>query len=122
MSLFWTVSTRLRLRPTHGSHGVPIAVLCDNSEDLERAPSDLSDFSLYGGLYRHVHLAYVPGVSLESVHILPTWTPGADAKVSVKARLYNPQKYSGNAKILVEISDAGMAGPSPTWRKRLLPG
>ncbi len=90
-----------------GSDGVPIAVLCDNSEDLERAPSDLSDFSLYGGLYRHVHLAYVPGVSLESVHILPTWTPGADAKVSVKARLYNPQKYSGNAKILVEISDAG---------------
>ena len=55
--------------------GVPIAVLCDNSEDLERSPSDLSDFSLYGGLYRHVHLAYVPGVSLESVHIVPTWTP-----------------------------------------------
>jgi beta-galactosidase len=90
-----------------GNDGVPIAVLCDNSEDLERPPSDLSDFSLYGGLYRHVHLAYVPGVSLESVHILPIWATGAEAKVFVKARLYNPQKYSGNAKILVETSDAG---------------
>ncbi len=86
--------------------GVPIAVLCDNSEDLQRPPSDLSDFSLYGGLYRHVHLAYVPGVSLEAVHILPTWVPGADAKVAVKARLYNPAKFSGSARIVVGIADA----------------
>ena len=57
--------------------GVPLAVLCDNSENLERSPSDLSDFSLYGGLYRHVHLAYVPAVSLESVHIAPSFLPGA---------------------------------------------
>jgi beta-galactosidase len=55
--------------------GVPLAVLCDNSENLERPPSDLSDFSLYGGLYRHVHLAYVPAVSLESVHIAPISSP-----------------------------------------------
>src|SRR3984893_3276076 len=44
--------------------GVPISVLCDNSRDLDRMPSDLSDFSLYGGMYRHVNLVYVPAVSL----------------------------------------------------------
>ncbi len=86
--------------------GVPIAVLCDNSENLERPPSDLSDFSLYGGLYRHVHLAYVPAVSLESVHIAPSVIPGAAASIKVKARLYNPVKFTGSAALTVEITDA----------------
>ncbi len=49
-----------------------IAVLCDNSPDLDRVPSDLSDFCLYGGLYRHVNLVYLPAVALDAVHILPT--------------------------------------------------
>jgi len=35
--------------------GVPISVLCDNSRDLDRMPSDLSDFSLYGGMYQQVN-------------------------------------------------------------------
>ena len=90
--------------------GVPLAVLCDNSENLERPPSDLSDFSLYGGLYRHVHLAYVPAVSLEAVHIMPSFVLGANpdsaATVKVKARLYNPVKFSGSAALSVEIADA----------------
>jgi beta-galactosidase len=85
--------------------GVPVAVLCDNSENLERPPSDLSDFSLYGGLYRHVHLAYVPAVSLEAVHIAPAFVSGSAATVKVKARLYNPIKFSGDTKVLVEIVD-----------------
>ena len=104
-------------RPS-GQDGVPIAVLCDNSENLERSPSDLSDFSLYGGLYRHVHLAYVPAVSLEAVHIAPSfWRPGSAATVSVKARLYNPAKFSGNAALAVEIADPS-AKPSRTLRNR----
>jgi beta-galactosidase len=86
--------------------GVPIAVLCDNSEDLERPPSDLSDFSLYGGLYRHVHLAYVPAVSLEAVHISSSFAPDSPATVRVTARLYNPRGYSGAITIAVEITDA----------------
>ena len=43
---------------------VPIAVMCDNSRDLEMIPSNLSDFNLYGGLYRYVNLLYVPAISL----------------------------------------------------------
>ena len=42
---------------------VPLAVLCDNSRNLEMIPSDLSDFNLYGGLYRHVNLVYVPAIA-----------------------------------------------------------
>ena len=74
--------------------GIPIAVLCDNSENLERSPSDLSDFSLYGGLYRHVHLAYVPPFHLRQFTSRPL-RPGSPATVKVKARLYNPAKFSG---------------------------
>jgi beta-galactosidase len=44
---------------------VTLLVRCDNSRDLEMMPSDLSDFNLYGGLYRPVHLEYRPFVSAE---------------------------------------------------------
>lgn len=43
---------------------IPIAVRCDNSRDAEMIPSDLSDFNLYGGLYRDVNLIYLPEVSV----------------------------------------------------------
>ena len=32
-------------------------------------PSDLSDFNVYGGLYRYLNLAYVPEVSIDRVQI-----------------------------------------------------
>jgi beta-galactosidase len=31
---------------------IPLSIRSDNSRDLEMIPSDLSDFNLYGGLYR----------------------------------------------------------------------
>lgn len=69
---------------------VPLAVFCDNSRDIDALPSDLSDFTLYGGLYRPVHLCYVPAVSLEAVHTEIHFTPGSSAEVRVTARLYAP--------------------------------
>lgn len=86
--------------------GVPIAVCCDNSPDRERVPSDLSDFCLYGGLYRHVNLVYLPAVALDAVHILPTITAEGAAKVSIKARLYNPSSRDLPLTISVQVSDA----------------
>ncbi|MGA9671447.1 MAG: glycoside hydrolase family 2 TIM barrel-domain containing protein, partial [Terracidiphilus sp.] len=85
--------------------GVPIAVLCDNSPDVDRVPSDLSDFCLYGGLYRHVNLVYLPAVALDVIHILPTVTAGGPARVSVKARLYNPSNQNHACSISVQVSD-----------------
>ena len=46
-----------------------IAVRCDNSRDVEVIPSDMSDFNLYGGLYRPVNLIYKPSVSVDDVII-----------------------------------------------------
>lgn len=48
---------------------VPIAIRCDNSRDTELIPSDLSDFNLYGGLYRYVNLVYVPAIHPENIRI-----------------------------------------------------
>lgn len=45
---------------TGAANAIPVAVRCDNSRDTEMIPSDMSDFNLYGGLYRHVNLVYQP--------------------------------------------------------------
>jgi beta-galactosidase len=87
--------------------GVPISVLCDNSRDLDRMPSDLSDFSLYGGMYRHMNLVYVPAISLETVHVrteLPS--PKSPAKIAIIGTLYNPSGATGSSEISIEVVDA----------------
>jgi beta-galactosidase len=86
--------------------GVPVAVLCDNSADLDRVPSDLSDFCLYGGLYRHLNLAYLPALAIDTVHVLPIVSEDGSAQVSVKARLFNPTNRKLLCTVSVEVSDA----------------
>ncbi|SNT35249.1 beta-galactosidase [Granulicella rosea] len=67
--------------------GVRLTVQTDNSPDLQRLPSDLSDFSLYGGLYRPVSLVYVPAVAVEAVHIRSVVASDLkSAKVTVSCR------------------------------------
>jgi len=94
------------LPPTETAAGIPIAILCDNSPDVERVPSNLSDFCLYGGLYRHVSLVYLPAIALDAVHILPTLASDGFAQVLVKARLFNPGGLSSECTISVEAADA----------------
>ena len=60
----WTVDIT---EAGNGRH--PIAVRCDNSRDVEMIPSDMSDFCLYGGLYRPVHLLYLPERYISDVRI-----------------------------------------------------
>jgi beta-galactosidase len=85
---------------------VPIAVLCDNSRDLDRMPSDFSDFSLYGGMYRHVNLIYVPSVSLETVHIQTKFpSPTEPAEITVVGTLYNPTATADSLEITIEVAD-----------------
>ncbi len=50
---------------------VPLSVRCDNSRDLEMMPSDLSDFNLYGGLYRYVNLVYQPSLYISDIYATP---------------------------------------------------
>jgi beta-galactosidase len=101
----WTVditdaAARCTKRP-EAKGNVELAIRCDNSRNAEMIPSDQSDFNRYGGLYRHVNLAYVPAVSLDRVLI--------DANknaVSVKARLYNPAALSDAIQLEVRVTDA----------------
>ncbi|HEX4037675.1 MAG TPA: glycoside hydrolase family 2 TIM barrel-domain containing protein [Acidobacteriaceae bacterium] len=84
---------------------VPLAVLCDNGRNIERLPSDLSDFTLYGGLYRAVHLVSAPAVSLEAVHTRICFEPGQRATVQVTARLYAPEGAAGPLRFEVALFD-----------------
>jgi beta-galactosidase len=79
-----------------GQKTVPIAVFCDNSRDLEMIPSSLSDFNLYGGLYRYVNLYRVPAISIERVHV-------KDGRVT--ARLYNPSGLKDEVALDVHVID-----------------
>ena len=83
---------------------VSVAVMCDNSRDLEMIPSNLSDFNLYGGLYRYVNLRYVPAISLERVHI-ETELSNGKAHVAVRGRLYNPVQLKDEVEIDLSITD-----------------
>lgn len=79
-----------------GQKSVPIAIFCDNSRDLEMIPSSLSDFNLYGGLYRYVNLRYVPAISIERVHV---------REGVVSARLYNPARLKDEVVLEIRITD-----------------
>lgn len=89
-------------QPSAPAPRIPIAVRCDNSRDLELIPSQLSDFGVYGGLYRAVELRYVPAVSLERVHIKPELS-GPNGKVAVALRLYNPTKSNAPVKLSLRL-------------------
>lgn len=86
---------------------IPLSIRCDNSRDLEMIPSDLSDFNLYGGLYRYLNLVYLPKASFESIRLEPMLS--ADRKegtVTVKASFHNPEDIR-KADVTVAIYDAG---------------
>jgi beta-galactosidase len=84
-------------------------VLCDNSPNLDRVPSDLSDFCLYGGLYRHVNLVTLPALALDAVHVLPSIAADGSAQVQVKARLYNPTQRSLSCMAMIDVFDGAGA-------------
>ncbi|UDQ98461.1 glycoside hydrolase family 2 TIM barrel-domain containing protein [Lentisphaerota bacterium WC36G] len=83
---------------------VPLLIRCDNTRDTEFAPSDISDFFIYGGIYRYLNLKYVPQVSLKTVHIKSQTTKDL-AKVNILVDLYNPDKIAENAKLTIKIFD-----------------
>lgn len=87
---------------------VPVLIRVDNTRDTEMIPSDLSDFNLYGGIYRYLNLVYVPAVSVDQVHITPTLSPELDqAEITIEASIYNPAFLKGDLDLQVRISDPG---------------
>jgi beta-galactosidase len=84
---------------------VPVAVLCDNSRDLEMIPSNLSDFNLYGGLYRYLNLVYVPAISLERVHVWSEVTTQGKATATILGRVYNPTALKDEIILTIQVTD-----------------
>lgn len=80
---------------------VPLAIRCDNSRDLEMIPSDLSDFNIYGGLYRYVNLVYVPEAYITQVHAKPTIKGKANGEVKLNIDLLNRTGKKINFQIQV---------------------
>ncbi len=84
---------------------IPISIRTDNSRDLEMIPSDLSDFNLYGGIYRYLNLMYVPSLSVDKVFAhAEVDSLGKAGKLSVKTRLYNPAN-APEASVSVKLID-----------------
>lgn len=84
---------------------VPLSIRCDNTRDAEMIPSDLSDFNIYGGIYRYLNLVYLPEVSVSSLKITPT----VDVKrrkgsLTVSGTFYNPSAIA-QASLLVTVRD-----------------
>lgn len=85
---------------------VPVIIRVDNTRDLELMPSDLSDFNVYGGLYRYVNLLYTPPLSIENVLAqAEVDRKGKDGKVTVKARFRNPKEIT-DAQVFISLVDA----------------
>lgn len=82
---------------------VPVSIRTDNSRDLEMIPSSLSDFNVYGGIYRYLNLVYTPALSLEHLFITPvTDKDGKQGNIVIKGRFYNPTGAS-NAEVLIKL-------------------
>ncbi len=83
---------------------IPVSVRCDNSRDREMIPSDMSDFNLYGGLYRYVTLVYVPSVSFEQIHIDARCDEmGKNGTFTIRTSLYQPAKEAVNASLTLTV-------------------
>jgi beta-galactosidase len=84
---------------------IPLSIRTDNSRDLEMIPSNLSDFNLYGGIYRYLNLKYVPSVSLEKF-LAQTEVDnlGKLGTISIKAGFHNPLNAK-EATVSVKLID-----------------
>lgn len=97
---------------------IPVEIRCDNSRDLEMIPSDLSDFNIYGGLYRYLNLVYAPQVSAEKVFANASVdVKGALGQLKIGARLLNPDGIDTvMVKILVKDPQGKLIS---SWNKEL---
>ncbi|RZK76767.1 MAG: hypothetical protein EOO85_10500 [Pedobacter sp.] len=87
---------------------VPLSIRCDNTRDLEMIPSNLSDFNVYGGLYRYVNLIYTPKVFIDKVFAEShTNIKAKTANLKVKIRLADPKASIGSMLTCEVLDPAG---------------
>ena len=87
---------------------VPIAIRTDNSRDLQLIPSNLSDFTVYGGLYRYVNLVYQPALSVDKLFAKTEFaSKGNQGRLSISSRWYNPLQEKTAAVSLKLFAPSG---------------
>jgi beta-galactosidase len=92
----------------HSDHEgkVTLLVRCDNSRDLQMIPSNLSDFNLYGGLYRPVHLLYRPAVSFSwPVIDVSVDEDGSKGEIRFQMEAMSPSGQKGELKVSLTVED-----------------
>jgi len=84
---------------------VPISIRCDNSRDAEMIPSDLSDFNVYGGIYRYLNLIYLPALSIDDIFINASVdNKGKQGRLEVNMSTYSPDGITSGT-VTVTIKD-----------------
>jgi beta-galactosidase len=84
---------------------IPVSIRTANSRDLEMIPSDLSDFNLYGGIYRYLNLVYAPALSIDKLFAhAEVDSLGKIGNLNIKARFYDPSN-AGSATVSVKLID-----------------
>ncbi|PXV66309.1 beta-galactosidase [Dysgonomonas alginatilytica] len=84
---------------------IPLSIRCDNTRDTEMIPSDLSDFNIYGGIYRYLNLVYAPALSFKDIYTNPSVDEkGKEGKLSINVDFLNFSNIA-NAKLDIKIYD-----------------
>lgn len=84
---------------------IPLSIRCDNTRDTEMIPSDLSDFNIYGGIYRYLNLIYTPPISFSRIQVdALVDVKGVEGKLDIKATFSN-QSVENNASLNILIYD-----------------
>jgi len=84
---------------------IPVIIRCDNSRDLEMMPSSLSDFNVYGGIYRYLNLVYHPQLAIDKVFAHATVdAKGTQGKLTVKTRFLNQDNIK-QAAVKIDLID-----------------
>ena len=84
---------------------VPVIIRCDNTRDLEMMPSSLSDFNVYGGIYRYLNLVYNPQLAIDKVFAHATVdAKGVQGNLTVKTRFLNQDNLK-DAAVKISLVD-----------------
>lgn len=85
---------------------VPLSIRCDNTRDTEMIPSDLSDFNIYGGLYRYLNLVYTPAIAFTGIEIAASVdAKGKEGIIDINASFATYSK-TDSASIDIQIFDS----------------
>lgn len=84
---------------------IPLSIRCDNSRDTEMIPSDMSDFNVYGGIYRYLNLVYTPALSITSLQANASVDEkGKEGVLGIDVDFANLSKKN-NAALSIKIVD-----------------